>query len=111
MARGIHRHSDLFRCLPGVSKKVMTGCLRALERDGLVGRRVYAEVPVRVEYSLTSLGWTITEPLMALSEWGQDHRTEVEEAHTRRAPGQATTRRERSKHVADSSGTPNETVP
>ena len=59
MARGVHRHSKLLECLPGVSKKVMTESLRALERDGLVAREIFAEVPVRVEYSLTPLGWTI----------------------------------------------------
>src|SRR4051794_3835808 len=83
MARGIHRHNKLLRCLPGVSKKVMTDALRALERDGLVGRRVFAEVPVRVEYSLTPLGWTIAEPLMALSEWGEVHAPDVAEARTK----------------------------
>ena len=58
MARGIHRHSRLLACLPGVSKKVMTESLRVLERDGLVHREIFAEVPVRVEYSLTTLGWS-----------------------------------------------------
>jgi DNA-binding HxlR family transcriptional regulator len=80
MARGIHRHSRLLDCLPGVSKKVMTDSLRALERDGLVARQIFAEVPVRVEYSLTPLGWTITEPLIALSDWGEAHAAEVVEA-------------------------------
>jgi DNA-binding HxlR family transcriptional regulator len=77
MARGIHRHSRLLECLPGASKKVMTDSLRALERDGMVLRRVFAEVPVRVEYSLTPLGWSISEPLIALSEWGKGHSAEV----------------------------------
>lgn len=77
MARGIRRHGRLLACLPGVSKKVMTDTLRALERDGLVVRKIYAEVPVRVEYSLTPLGWTLTEPLVALSEWGEAHKNEV----------------------------------
>jgi DNA-binding HxlR family transcriptional regulator len=80
MARGIHRHSRLLECLPGVSKKVMTESLRALERDGLVERKIYAEVPVRVEYSLTPLGWTLTEPLVALSDWGSSHGDSVVEA-------------------------------
>ena len=53
--------------LPGASKKV-TPPLRALERDGVVARRLFPEVPARVEYSLTPLGWTITEPLVALAE-------------------------------------------
>jgi DNA-binding HxlR family transcriptional regulator len=83
MARGIHRHSRLLECLPGVSKKVMTESLRALERDGLVDRKIFAEVPVRVEYSLTPLGWSITEPLIALSEWGTTYADEVEAARSR----------------------------
>ena len=83
MARGVRRHGRLLACLPGVSKKVMTDTLRALERDGLVARRIFAEVPVRVEYSLTPLGWTMTEPLIALSEWGQTHAREVTEARSR----------------------------
>jgi DNA-binding HxlR family transcriptional regulator len=73
MARGIRRHGQLLDCLPGASKKVMTDTLRALERDGLVSRRVFAEVPARVEYSLTPLGWTTTEPLMALASWGESY--------------------------------------
>lgn len=83
MARGVRRHGRLLACLPGVSKKVMTDTLRALERDGLVVRRIFAEVPVRVEYSLTPLGWTMTEPLVALSEWGEIHAKEVTEARTK----------------------------
>lgn len=73
MARGIHRHSKLLECLPGASKKVMTDSLRALERDGLVLRRIFPEVPARVEYSLTQLGWSLTEPLVVLAEWGEAH--------------------------------------
>jgi DNA-binding HxlR family transcriptional regulator len=86
MARGVHRHSRLLDCLPGASKKVMIDTLRALERDGLVVRRVVAEAPVRVEYSLTSLGWSLTEPLMSLSEWGEAHTTDVAEARARNVP-------------------------
>ncbi len=87
MARGIHRHSRLLACLPGVSKKVMTDSLRVLERDGLVHREIFAEVPVRVEYSLTTLGWSVTEPLIALAEWGEAHGNEVTEARTRARVG------------------------
>jgi DNA-binding HxlR family transcriptional regulator len=83
MARGVHRHSRLLECLPGVSKKVMTDSLRALERTGVVERRIFAEVPLRVEYSLTPLGWTLTEPLIALSDWGAAHSNEVAEARAR----------------------------
>jgi DNA-binding HxlR family transcriptional regulator len=83
MARGIHRHGRLLDCLSGASKKVMIDTLRALERDGLVDRRVFAEVPVRVEYSLTKLGWSMTEPLMSLSDWSEEHGEAIVEAQAR----------------------------
>jgi DNA-binding HxlR family transcriptional regulator len=85
MARGVHRHSRLLACMPGVSKKVMTDTLRALERDGLVSRRIFAEVPARVEYSLTALGWTLTEPMIVLSDWAEAHSGEVNKARSRPA--------------------------
>jgi DNA-binding HxlR family transcriptional regulator len=90
MARGIHRHSRLLDCLPGGSKKVMTDTLRTLERDGLVARRIFAEVPVRVEYSLTTLGWTLTEPLIALAEWGESHASDVTDSRVTRRLGNST---------------------
>jgi DNA-binding HxlR family transcriptional regulator len=80
MARGVHRHCRLLDCLPGASKKMMTDTLRALERDGLVTRRIFAEVPLRVEYSLTPLGWAVTDPLMVLAEWQKAHGQGVQEA-------------------------------
>lgn len=80
MARGVHRHCRLLECLPGASKKMMTDTLRALERDGLVARRIYAEVPLRVEYSLTPLGWATTDLLMTLAEWHEAHGDAVREA-------------------------------
>ena len=83
MARGVHRHGRLLACMPGVSKKVMTDTLRTLEHDGLVARRIFAEVPVRVEYSLTPLGWTLTGPLVALSEWAEAHSREVADARSK----------------------------
>ena len=89
MARGVHRHGRLLACMPGVSKKVMTDTLRTLEHDGLVVRRIFAEVPVRVEYSLTPLGWTLTEPLLALSEWAEAHSREVADARSKALPARA----------------------
>lgn len=89
MARGVHRHGRLLACLPGVSKKVMTDTLRTLEHDGVVARRIFAEVPVRVEYSLTPLGWTLTGPLIALSDWAELHSREVAEARSMASTGQA----------------------
>lgn len=79
LAAGVRRHSRLHDHLV-VSKKVLTEALRALERDGLVRRRIFAEVPVRVEYSLTPLGRSLTAPLFALCEWAEEHLDEVEAA-------------------------------
>jgi DNA-binding HxlR family transcriptional regulator len=83
LARGVHRYSRLYDNLRGASKKMLTDSLRGLERDGLVERHVYAEVPVRVEYSLTALGWSTTELLIALADWADEHMGDVEEARGR----------------------------
>src|SRR5262245_45447744 len=83
LARGVHRYSRLYDNLRGASKKMLTDSLRGLERDGFVERAVYAEVPVRVEYSLTALGWSATELLMALSDWADEHLAAVEQARLR----------------------------
>jgi len=83
LARGVRRYSRLYDNLRGASKKMLTDSLRSLERDGLVDRHVYAEVPVRVEYSLTSLGWSATELLIALADWADEHMPDVEEARNR----------------------------
>lgn len=82
LARGVRRYSRLYDHLMGASKKMLTDSLRGLERDGLVLRTVYAEVPTRVEYSLTPLGWSATELLIALADWATDHWPEVEAART-----------------------------
>ena len=83
LARGVHRYSRLYDNLRGASKKMLTDSLRGLERDGFVERAVYAEVPVRVEYSLTALGWSATELLMALADWADEHLAAVEQARVR----------------------------
>jgi DNA-binding HxlR family transcriptional regulator len=83
LARGVHRYSRLYDNLRGASKKMLTDSLRGLERDGFVERTVYAEVPVRVEYSLTALGWSATELLMALADWADEHLAAVEQARLR----------------------------
>jgi DNA-binding HxlR family transcriptional regulator len=83
LARGAQRYSRLYDNLRGASKKMLTDSLRGLERDGFVERAVYAEVPVRVEYSLTALGWSSTELLMALADWADEHLAAVEQARLR----------------------------
>jgi DNA-binding HxlR family transcriptional regulator len=77
LASGMRRHARLVDNVPGLSKKVLTATLRRLEQSGIVSRRVYPEIPVRVEYTLTPLGWQLTEPLMALYEWAVAHESEL----------------------------------
>lgn len=71
------RFSELRAKIGSPAPKVLTETLRALERDGLIVRRAYAEVPPRVEYSLTPLGLTLIEPLTAVREWTERHLPEV----------------------------------
>lgn len=74
------RFSELRRHIGGISQKMLTQTLRDLERDGLVERTVYAEVPPRVEYKLTPLGETLCPPLAALRDWAEGHIHEVSSA-------------------------------
>ncbi|MFJ8002044.1 winged helix-turn-helix transcriptional regulator [Streptomyces sp. NPDC096310] len=69
-AHGVRRFAELRRGLPGVSEKMLTQHLREMEEDGLVHRKVYAQVPPRVEYSLTEYGRTLNEALRPLGLWG-----------------------------------------
>ncbi|RAY15052.1 transcriptional regulator [Actinomadura craniellae] len=69
---GTRRFAELRRGLPGVSEKMLTQHLREMERDGLVIRTVYAEVPPRVEYTLTEHGRMLNKALEPLGEWGRE---------------------------------------
>ena len=68
---GIKRFGELQRGVGKVSQKVLTSQLRAMEADGLVHREVFAEVPPRVEYSLTPLGQSLKPVIEALRDWGE----------------------------------------
>jgi DNA-binding HxlR family transcriptional regulator len=74
------RFSELRSRLSDISPKVLTNVLRKLERDGLVSRKVYAEVPPRVEYSLTGLGRSLEAPLRAVRDWAVDNMAQIEKA-------------------------------
>lgn len=69
---GTRRFAELRRGLPGVSEKMLSQHLREMEEDGLVHREVYAEVPPKVEYSLTEHGVSLNAALAALGEWGSE---------------------------------------
>lgn len=71
-AHGVRRFAELRRGLPGVSEKMLAQHLREMEADGLVHREVYAEVPPRVEYSLTEQGRALNEALVPLGAWGME---------------------------------------
>jgi DNA-binding HxlR family transcriptional regulator len=73
-AHGVRRFGELLRALPGVSEKMLTQHLREMEEDELVHRKVYAEVPPRVEYSLTEHGRSLIKALQPLGEWGRARR-------------------------------------
>ncbi|MFL0711569.1 MAG: winged helix-turn-helix transcriptional regulator [Microcella pacifica] len=78
------RFTELLRSIDGISQRMLTRTLRELERDGLVTRDVYAEVPPRVEYEVTALGSTLLPHVRALAEWAVAHRDEIEEHRARR---------------------------
>ena len=71
------RFSELRRSVQGISQKMLTQTLRGLERDGLVLRTLYPEVPVRVVYALTDSGRTLLDPLRALQAWSIQHFNDV----------------------------------
>ncbi|HEY9871553.1 MAG TPA: helix-turn-helix domain-containing protein [Candidatus Obscuribacterales bacterium] len=77
LRKGTLRFNELMRALQGVTQRVLTHQLRELEEDGLVSRKVYAEVPPRVEYSLTQLGWTLVPVLERLEQWAEEHSEEI----------------------------------
>lgn len=71
---GIKRFGELKKSIGNVSQKVLTAQLRNMEENGLVNRKVYAEVPPRVEYSLTKLGQSLKPILDAMWNWGEDYK-------------------------------------
>ena len=77
---GTKRFQQLKREIGGSTQKMLTQTLRSLERNGLVERRAYATVPPRVEYTLTRLGYTLSETLEALQDWSVAHVEEIQRA-------------------------------
>lgn len=77
---GTLRFNELRKEVDGISQRMLTVTLRGLERDGLVTRKVYAEVPPRVEYTLTPLGGTLRQLIRGLVAWAGGHLEEVDAA-------------------------------
>ena len=82
LTRKTMRFNELRHSIGGISQRMLTLTLRNLERDGLVTRTVYPEIPPRVEYQLTELGRTLTDPLDALWNWAALHMAAVNEARS-----------------------------
>lgn len=71
------RYSDLQASIPGISQRMLTQTLKNLERDGLITRTAYAEVPPRVEYDLTDLGRSLLDAVTAMAGWAAAHHGEI----------------------------------
>ena len=70
LLNGTRRFNEIRRILEDISQKVLTQNLREMEKDGLVNRKVYPEIPLKVEYSLTKLGYSLKPILDEMVEWG-----------------------------------------
>ena len=83
LGEGPMRFNELRRSINGISQRMLTLTLRALERDGLVTRTVFPTVPPRVDYELTNLGRSLLEPVSGLGLWARKHRPDIQEARRR----------------------------
>lgn len=77
LAKKPRRFTELLDTVPGISRRMLTVTLRQLERDGLVTRVAYADVPPWVEYEVTDMGRSLRAPLAAVLEWALDNRDEI----------------------------------
>lgn len=89
----VRRFGELRRLIPGATQKMLTTQLRELERDGLIARRIYPEIPPKVEYSMTAYGKTVSPMLAVMCKWGLQH-------HANHTVGLRKVRGRRSENVA-----------
>ena len=68
------RFNEIKKSLPGISQKVLTDSLRSMEKDNIITRTVYPEVPPRVEYALSNVGETMRPIINAMATWGEDYK-------------------------------------
>lgn len=76
-SNGTVRFNELGRQIPDISTRVLSSTLKTLEADGLIDRKVYAQVPPKVEYSLTDTGRSLVPLIMQLTEWAQQNMTKI----------------------------------
>jgi DNA-binding HxlR family transcriptional regulator len=80
LASSPRRFTEIKRSIDGISQRMLTRCLRGLERDGLIKRTVHSVMPPHVEYELTALGHSLTKPVVALGTWASDHIADIDAA-------------------------------
>jgi DNA-binding HxlR family transcriptional regulator len=78
LTEGVQRFGELKRAMPDITQKMLTQQLRELEVDGIIHRKVFVQVPPKVEYSLTEYGESLKEVLNMLADWGQKHQEKIE---------------------------------
>jgi DNA-binding HxlR family transcriptional regulator len=83
LATGPLRYSGLLAQVPGISQRMLTVTVKQLQRDGLVTRTAYPEVPPRVEYQLTALGESLLSIVLGLAHWASEHRDEIRDNRER----------------------------
>jgi DNA-binding HxlR family transcriptional regulator len=81
--QGTLRFNELHHHIDNISQKMLTVTLKTLEADGLVSRRIYAQIPPKVEYTLTPLGESLVVPLMTLYDWANKHMPEIKASRER----------------------------
>lgn len=77
LLKRVRRFGELHKLIPGATQKVLTAQLRQLEREGLIERKVYAQIPPKVEYSITPYGHSLSPVLESMCKWGVTHRERV----------------------------------
>ncbi|SNR80675.1 winged helix-turn-helix transcriptional regulator [Hymenobacter mucosus] len=78
IALGVRRPSEILRLLPGATRRVLSVQLKELEEHGMIEKKTYPQLPPKVEYSLTEIGWSLMPIIDALNQWGDTHRTFLE---------------------------------
>jgi DNA-binding HxlR family transcriptional regulator len=74
----VQRPSEILRLLPGATRRVLNVQLKELEAHGIVEKKVYPQLPPKVEYSLTAIGWSLMPIIDAMNQWGDTHRSFLE---------------------------------
>lgn len=83
LLNGTRRFNEITKGLDGISNKVLSQHLKAMESRGLVQRKVYAEVPVKVEYSLTDVGWQLQPVISEMWRWGDRYKDSLEQQNNK----------------------------